>query len=53
MTISNPLIQGSYFQSYRQPDIATISAIVQSAQVDEAAFELLIARARTPRPASS
>ncbi len=41
VTISNPLIQGSYSQSYQQPDIATISAIVQSAQVNEAAFELL------------
>jgi len=41
VTITNPLIQGSYSQSYQQPDVATISAIVQSEQVNEAAFDLL------------
>lgn len=41
VTISNPLIQGSYSQTYQQPDIATISAIVQSTQVNKAAFDLL------------
>jgi len=41
VTITNPLIQGSYSQGYQQPDVATISAIVQSAQVNEAAFDLL------------
>ena len=39
VTISNPLIQGSYSQSYEQPDIATVSAMVASTQVTEATFE--------------
>lgn len=41
VTISNPLVQGGYSQAYQQPDIATISAMVTSSQVTEAAFKLL------------
>ncbi len=41
VTISNPLIQGSYSQTYQQPDIATISAMVGSSQVTSGAFTLL------------
>lgn len=44
VTISNPLIQGSYSQSYEQPDIATVSAMVASSQVTEATFDLLEGR---------
>ena len=41
VTINNPLVQGSNPQNYGQPDIATVSAIVTSAQLNEAAFDLL------------
>ena len=41
VTINNPLVQGSNPQNYGQPDVATISAIVTSARLNEAAFDLL------------
>jgi Mrp family chromosome partitioning ATPase/capsular polysaccharide biosynthesis protein len=41
VTISNPLIQGSYSQTYQQPDIATVSAMVSSGQVTSGALQLL------------
>lgn len=47
VTISNPLIQGSYSQTYQQPDISTISAMVTSSQVTTAALELLKGKAQS------
>jgi len=41
VTISNPLIQSSYLQTYEQPDLGQISAMVTSVQVTEGAFRIL------------
>ena len=50
VTISNPLVQG-YSQTYQQPDIATVSAMVASSQVTDGASSC--SRGRTRRPATS
>jgi Mrp family chromosome partitioning ATPase/capsular polysaccharide biosynthesis protein len=41
VTISNPLVQGGYSQTYQQPDVATVSAMISSSQVTDGAFKLL------------
>lgn len=41
VTISNPLVQGGYSQTYQQPDVATVSAMVSSTQVTNGAFKVL------------